>query len=605
MRLPSIQQVLLEANRTLQRFPLVITSAIVGTLCALALADYETPPTSSPLFSIVVAAVVGIPLLLAIALLAESRKWSKLRNFSAQSFGMILLAAYALSIPSMLIGGPLFHLFRLQMLVVAALFLVTVAPYIGRFTPTGFWQFNKLLFFRLLMTALFSQVLYAGLAIALAALQNLFGLEVPGRRYFQLWILMSGVFGIWFYLAGVPEEVESLEISTDYPKSIKVFAQYILLPVVFVYFVILYAYIGKILIEWNWPRGWVSGLILGFSSTGLATLLLLYPVRERVENVWIRFAWRWFFIVLIPLIVVLFLAILRRVSDYGITEPRYIAIVFGLWLAAMVVYFMLSKTGNIKMIPGSLCLLAVLIAFGPWGAFQISEKSQISRLEKFLVKDSILVNGTVQEAPQTVSPEDRSQISSIIGYLQQIHGLNGIQPWFKESLKQDSVGASSTYKDPVFVTQMLGIVYDPHWQGANANFVSLEANRSGSLSIDGYQHLLRTRSVFSGSAGKEYPAGEISYRIGAGLDTITFYLTQDKQVADSLTLSLRSLIDKLVILRANINEIPPDEMSVSGASSRFRVKIGLQQIQLRRIDGQMKPVSYEAEIMYSTDTKKE
>ena len=94
--------------------------------------------------------------------------------------------------PRQLIGAPLFHLFRFQMLLVAALFLVTVAPYIGRFTPTGFWHFNKTLFFRVLMAALFSQVLYAGLAIALAALQNLFGLEVPGRRYFQLWILVTG-----------------------------------------------------------------------------------------------------------------------------------------------------------------------------------------------------------------------------------------------------------------------------------------------------------------------------------------------------------------------------------------------------------------------------
>ncbi|TFH64727.1 MAG: DUF4153 domain-containing protein, partial [Candidatus Zixiibacteriota bacterium] len=286
MRLPSIQQVMQESSRTLLRFPFVIACVFVGTLSALALVDYDTPPTSSLLFNLLVAAGIGIPFLLAITLFAESGKWSRLRNFSAQSFGVILLAAYALSIPSALIVAPLFHLFRMQMLLVAVLFLVTVAPYIGRLTPTGFWHFNKALLFRLLTAALFSQVLYAGLAVALAALQNLFGLDVPGRRYFQLWILVTGVFGIWFFLAGVPDDVESLESSTDYPGSIKVFAQYILLPVLFVYFVILYAYLGKILIEWNWPRGWVSGLILGFSSTGLATLLLLYPIRERSENVW-------------------------------------------------------------------------------------------------------------------------------------------------------------------------------------------------------------------------------------------------------------------------------------------------------------------------------
>jgi hypothetical protein len=605
MRLPSIQQVLQESLRTLQRFPFIITSAVVGTLSALALADYDTPPANSALFNILAAALIGIPFLLAIALFAESGKWSRSRNLSVQCLGVILVAAYGISIPSALIGAPLFHLFRLQMLAIGALFLVTVAPYIGRFTPTGFWHFNKTLFLRLLIAALFSQVLYAGLAIALAALQNLFGLEVPGRRYFQLWILVTGVFGIWFFLAGVPDDVENLETSTDYPKSVKVFAQYILLPVVIVYFVILYAYLGKILIEWNWPRGWISGLILGFSSTGLASLLLLYPIRERAENVWIRVAWRWFFVVLIPLIVVLFLALLRRVSDYGITESRYIAIVYGLWLVAMVVYFRLSKTGNIRVIPGSLCILAMLISFGPWGAFQISQQSQIARLRILLVRDSILVNNTVQKAPESVSAEDRGQISAIIGYLHKIHGFDEIQPWFPESLKQDSLGARSTYKDPVFVTQMMGIVYNPFWQGAGGNAVSLTANRSGTLSIDGYQSLLRTRSIFSGSAGKMYPADGISYRIGAELDIVTFYLNTDQGATDSLQLSLRPLIDKLVQKQGNPNEIPPDEMSVSGASFRLKVKIGLQRIQLQRKDGEMKPVSYEAEILYSIGNKKE
>jgi hypothetical protein len=599
MKLPSIQQVLQESNRTLQRFPFVIACAVVGTMSALALADYDTPPASSVLFNILAAALIGIPFLLAIALFAESGKWSRLRNLGAQSLGVIILAAYGSSIPSALIGAPLFHLFRLQMLANAALFLVTVAPYIGSFTPTGFWHFNKTLFLRLLIATLFSQVLYIGLAVALAALQNLFGLDVPGRRYFQLWIVVTGVFGIWFFLSGVPDDVESLEASTDYPGSIKVFAQYILLPVVFVYFVILYAYLGKILIEWNWPRGWVSGLILGFSSTGLATLLLLYPVRERAENVWIRFAWRWFFIVLIPLIVVLFLAILRRVSDYGITEPRYIAIVYGIWLVAMIAYFTLGKTKNIRVISGSLCVVALLISFGPWGAFQVSQKSQIARLKGLLVRDSILVNDTVQKAPESVSAEDRSQISAVIGYLHKVHGYDGIQPWFRESLMQDSLGTGSTYKDPIFVTQMMGIVYDPYWQGTGGNAVSLRADQSRALSIDGYQHLLPTRSVFSGSAGKVYPADGISYRIGTGLDTVTFYLTRDDGATDSLQISLRPLVDKLVNSHTNISEIPPEEMSVTGTLSSFKVKIGLQRIQLRRIDGEMKPISYEAEILYS------
>ena len=98
----------------------------------------------------------------------------------------------------------------------------------------------------------------------------------------------------------------------------------------------------------------------------------------------------------------------------------------------------------------------------------------------------------------------------------------GFSPGSVRALNRTLSEPGSTYKDPIFVTQMMGIVYDPYWQGAGGNAVSLRADQSSALSIDGYQHLLRTRSVSSGSAGKVYPADGISYRIGQGLDTVSF-----------------------------------------------------------------------------------
>jgi hypothetical protein len=152
---------------------------------------------------------------------------------------------------------------------------------------------------------------------------------------------------------------------------------------------------------------------------------------------------------------------------------------------------------------------------------------------------------------------------------------------------------------------MMGIVYDPHWQGAGGNTVSLWAEPSGALNIDGYQHLLRGRSISSGSAGKEYTADGIAYRVGQGLDTVSFYLTFGEGALDTLQLSLRPLVDKLVREHGNTGEVPPDELSVSGASSRLRAKICLRRIRLERKDGELRPVTYEAEILYSIDNKKE
>jgi len=120
----------------------------------------------------------------------------------------------------------------------------------------------------------------------------------------------------------VPRDLAHLESVTEYPKGLKVFAQYVLFPLVMVYLVILYVYMGKIIIAWDWPQGWVSKLILGFSGAGLFSLLLLHPVTGREENVWIRTAARWYYVILIPLLVMLFFAVWRRVSEYGVTPGR-------------------------------------------------------------------------------------------------------------------------------------------------------------------------------------------------------------------------------------------------------------------------------------------
>lgn len=365
MKLPSIQQVLRESSVALRRFPFVLIDAAVGTVTALMIVDYEGPPTTSILFKILFASILGFPLLLASTLLAERRGWHRPMAWGVQVLCVLLLVAYALSVPSNIPSAPQLHIERLLILTLALCLLVATAPFARVRQLNGFWHYNKYLVQRILLAGVFSLTLNAGLVLALAAVDQLFGIDVPEKRYAELSLAILGIFATWFFLAGAPRDLDGLETQTDYPRVLKIFGQYILSPLLLVYFVILYAYIVKIIIEWSWPRGMVSGLIFGFASTGIVAYLLLYPIRHESENSWIAVAARWFWIAMIPMIVVLELAIWRRVSDYGITENRYLALGLGGWLAAMVVYFLASRTKSIKVIPASICVLAVLASFGP------------------------------------------------------------------------------------------------------------------------------------------------------------------------------------------------------------------------------------------------
>jgi hypothetical protein len=605
MKLPSVQQVLQDATRTFLRFPFVLINAALGTITVVILVDHEGPAHATVLFNILLATILGIPLLTGFALLAEKKKWSKGMAIGLQLIGILLLVAYGCLVPSDLWEAPAIHILRMLLIAAALHLFVAFAPYSGPGEINGFWHYNKILLLRLIITAVYTVVIYGGLALALAALDNLFGIKVPGKRYAELWFIILGLFTTWSFLAGIPENLDPLEESTDYPKGIKIFAQYILFPLVLIYLIILYAYLAKILISWDWPQGWVSRLILGFATTGIFSLLLLYPVRDRAENIWIKTASRWFYVVMIPLVVMLLLALWQRISDYGITEGRYIAIVIGIWLGGIVLYFIISRIKSIKAIPVSLCVLALIITFGPWGVFNVSEKSQVDRLQEFLTKHRILSNGLIQKAPEPVPQDDTRQISSIIAYLHDIHGYDRIQPWFRVSLNEDSLGTRLQYRKPALVAKMMGIEYLDVWYSADGNDIWLRSNQAGVIDVQGYERMIRGQYLGVDQEKKVITEQEFLCRVNSTLDTITFIVSPEGKVPDSLYIDLHPLVNRLLTDYPNINvtNIQPEKMMLITENQNLKIKIYFRYIKLRKDESMVKPIEYGADILYKIDKK--
>lgn len=606
MKLPTIDQILRDARRSLLRFPLVLLAAFAGTAAVLVLIDYEGPPQPTFLFQVLFAAILGFPLLAGLALTAERRRWGSSVSLGSQLTGVILVSIYALFVPSQLDGAPLVHIIRLVILTVGLVLFAFVGPYLIRESALGFWQYSKTLLIRLVVAYLYGAVLWAGLAVALAALDNLFGIDVPMKRYGELWVFIQGVFTPWFFLAGIPEDLGSMDALTDYPKSLKLFSQYIVFPLVITYFVILYAYIGKIVITWDWPQGWVSKLILGFIATGFVWMILLDPIRERAENRWIKITSRWFFLLCMPLVVMLFLALLRRLSEYGITEGRYLAIALGIWLCMIVPYFVASKKKNILMIPATLCLASFLVSFGPWSVFAVSEQSQIARLKVMLEKNKILVNEVVRSKHDSIPDADRRQISSILYYLSSFHGYGGIQAWFAESLKKDSLSSSPIYRDPAAVASLMGIEYIRVWQNPTGGLGVLNADREHSRDISGYGRMLRAQRLFQ-EGGPAIEAGDVRYHMEPGMFVLNFAVKQPGGAIDSIRVDFRQTVERLVknYGTAITERIPPEELTVVAADARLRVKVNFWQIRIKRQGEVVVPVSYDADILFEVSKGKD
>ncbi len=583
MKIPSLSTILESGLRTLRRFPLALADAIVGTIVALILVDWtgEKDATWWQLNNLFVASTPGIALFIAASLSGERRRWNLTAGSGVQGLVLVLLVLYGFSLPRDIYGPPYLYGIRHWLLLIGVHLLAAFAPFAGKGDANGFWQYNKTLFLRLLTALLYTGVLWAGFSIALAAVDHLFLVDVRPERYLELGILLAGVFNTWFFLSGVPENLDGLEQERAYPKGLKVFTQYVLLPLVVVYVLILYAYVFKIIVEWDWPKGWVANLILGFSITGIFSLLLVHPLRGKEGVAWIsRFA-RAYYIALIPLIVVLLLAIIRRITEYGITENRYFVLVLGVWLAAVTVYCVAARSPGIKVIPASLCALAFLVAFGPWGAFQVSERSQMERLSGILAEAGVLRDGRVVPPVKPIPATASRDVSSIVRYLCEVHGPSALQPWFDTPL--DTLGLSGPQEERSFggegqaraLVALMGIAYVSRTESGGFTPRRLAAVKAFSYEVQGFSELYPALLLKEGESRQVtlVPGGDT---LVLRLRGHSLSVSPGSGSGDTVSIDLETFARALVREFPNPYALPTDRMvidaSVGGRHLRMYVR---------------------------------
>ncbi len=503
MKLPSLQRLVEQAAAVARRFPFVITCGVIAAVAGSLMID--AGENEKLFLRVLYASSLGLPLFVGLQYLAERHGWKGAGKQVRMAIGLALLIAVYLLRPGWSSDVALMRYFQLWL---GLHLFVAVGPYLRTGETNGFWQYNMTLFLRFLIAAVFAAVLYFGLSIALLAIENLFGLDVPERTYGRLWFVMAFVFHPWFLLGGVPDDLPALDTRTTYPNGLKVFAQYILAPIVTLYLVILTLYLGKILVTQVWPSGWIGWLVSCVAAAGILSLLLLFPIEEREENRWVRNYARGFYVALIPSIAMLLLAIWKRIDQYGLTERRYFLVTLSVWLAGIAIFFILRRRGSIKMIPASLAVLTFLTITGPWGAYAISERSQVRRLETILERNDMLVNGRIEQPGGDVSFADRREVSAVVRYLSETHGVGSIEPWFDGGLAGiDSVSADPGPSSRVeadarsaAIVSAMGLDYVDRWAGiTDDRFYFTTSPEEQPLRITGHDYVLRNRSNVSGS----------------------------------------------------------------------------------------------------------
>lgn len=431
MRLPSLDYILSSAFATIIRFPLACLSALLGTLSAIM--AIERFGDENFRVKLILCAALGLVTFFNYALWAERSHAKKLYKYAIQFLLALALVGYYFTLSDKLteVDGIRFFVLNVTLHLVSS-YLV----FIKSNRVDEFWNFNKNLFVRILTSGLYSGVLTLGLNFALVAIDNLFEVKIDGKIYGEIFVLIAGLFNTIFFLSGVPKGNEIHEQLT-YPKGLKNFTQFVLIPLVVIYLIILLSYESKILILFSLPEGWVSILILVFSVAGILSMLLVYPLRHLSDHKWINQFSKWFFILILPLIGLLFWAIGYRISAYGVTIERYYVFMLACWLTFITLYSILKPNYHIKIIPISLSIVGLISLYGPQSASGVAQISQTSRLKELL------------QIHQTkgLTFEQRKEISSTALYLFNNFNHNNLQPYFPKAFKNDTTDLKLTIND--------------------------------------------------------------------------------------------------------------------------------------------------------------
>ncbi|HOS48629.1 MAG TPA: DUF4153 domain-containing protein [Bacteroidia bacterium] len=571
MKSYSLHHIYVVAANAFRRFPMALICAVLATASALYLIDFKgNEDELSAVVQLVMTFALGMISYIGLAVFAQRYTMRQTTVFYFHVIVAALMIYYYYSLPDTFTVKALA---RFVLLFLAAHLGVSFAPFMVTTEVNGFWQFNKSLFIRFLTGGLYSGVLFGGLSIALLAIDNLFSVDIAPEVYLRMFCVIAGVFNTWFFLSGMPPRILSLETVTEYPKGLRVFTQYVLMPLVVIYLLILYVYGAKIIFTMVWPRGIVSYLIIGFSALGILALLLVWPLRDDDHYAWIRSYTRRFFIAIFPLIILLSMAIGRRVIEYGVTENRYFLIILALWLLVVAVYFLLSHRKHIKFIPLSLFFAALLSGYGPWNAFSVSEDSQHSRLVKLLSKNNILKDGKVAKIDFSIPTDDQVEISSIVSYMIEVHGLPSIQDLFAVNLiaaTNNTAKVSSSFKAGR-VMDLMGLDYktqyiDPN-QRTGVEYLNYSSNVSPVTDVRDYDYLFPLDIYMNSSSSiinRSIDSSEVEIAYNKG----NYFLKVSFNHSGPDTLSLRPMISTLVKKYGHDDySVNEDELSVDFTGS--------------------------------------
>ncbi|MCA8829769.1 DUF4153 domain-containing protein [Hymenobacter pini] len=261
-------------------------------------------------------------------------------------------------------------------------------------------------------------------------------------------------------------------------------------------------------------------------------------------------------------------------------------------------YFLVRRGQGIIWIPASLAVVALMAAGGPWGAFAVAQRSQLSQLQEISVEYGLLKDGKLDGSGKRVKnlPEEaRKRISSVFDFFAHREAVDELQPLFVAKLTvPDSLRSMPRWlRTRQQTKQLYAISGFPEWNEyaddseENSGIISFYTENPEVHTLGNGRYWVPNVNSGVVEVGGTIPLTllEGNYRLripDSGEEVILEQERATGQWQPQLTAHLNRLADSLVVQtnaqRNTSQELPARSLTLGTTQSRYTLHLYLQRL---------------------------
>ena len=432
MDLTAIKKYPSQISSAFKRFPLAVAFAIFTTIAFICTGEYvvsyrRSIPDNELSYWLSIYPMAATMIALTISLVQESRK----------KFGIIphvvaeavwLAVSIALTFYFVSTNNDTEHTYDLEtglFIYTTAFLSIFVAPFFKQKDENGFWVFLMKNAKAAVIAGAISAVLLIAIEGFLFGFFNLFDIKPSSIRPFiySAIICSCTIFPILFF-SGIPSIDECLQEAPALNKFQTSANKFLFLPVISLYIILLYAYIAKIIIQWEMPKGMVSYLVSASMMLMLLRVTLTLPERINPKPSFEKKLLKILPAACIPLVILMSVGIMRRISDYGISEDRYYIAAVNIFYYIIIAILLIDKIRcKSKYIAIVFCSMFFIATNGPLSAINVTHRVWINSIETALAEEGYnkfpLSKEDAQKFIDQIKAKNTPQTKTVLSRLQE------------------------------------------------------------------------------------------------------------------------------------------------------------------------------------------